>query len=170
MRYSILAVLMACAVLVSATASYAVAEDMTFQPRGRALVTGVEARDEAWDFITNLFITNISESDVTCRVTVYDHDGKDVSSLCNVFTGNRIGAPVQLRAGNGSFALPPGATRMVRIWAQGMVPVVFGHAVIEWTGADAQTDKALIAAIKTVRSGGGGTYGFMSQVNGGQPF
>ncbi|MFV0420870.1 hypothetical protein [Oleidesulfovibrio sp.] len=171
MRYVHMLVLAFGVVLTLCSALFAMEMDGTaYKPKGRALVTGIEARDSAWDFISNIFITNVSDTEVTCRITVYNHIGENVSSLCNVYTGSTSGSPVELTSGGNEFRLPPANTRMVQVWAPGMMPVVFGHAVIEWTSESTTVRKALVAALKTVRVNGASTYGFMSQINGGEPF
>ncbi|WP_147822615.1 hypothetical protein [Salidesulfovibrio onnuriiensis] len=161
--------LMFAFVLVLLLCGSAVAEEV-FVSHGSAVVTGIQCRKGTWTDVFNLFVTNISGSEVTVKVTLFDHDGNDRSSICKVSTGSASGnGATSVSTGTGTFTLPAGATRIVAA-PSSLNGMIYGHAVIEWTSADSRLKKALMATLQKTISYGDKSYGFMANVNGGQPF
>lgn len=149
--------------------------ETTFNGRGSAIVNNVRAYNpnSTYNEQTEFAVTNISGSAVTCRVTVYDHDGTDVTSICNVYSGNKNSTSSALIAsGTGQFELPAGNTRVVSFHAaDASVGIIYGHAVIEWSSADTNLRKALIASLRVfARTGADSTGTSLTMINNGQPF
>lgn len=145
-----------------------------FSAKGSAVVTGVRivnygATNNDQSEIT---VSNISNTSVTCKVTVFDHAGTDITSNCKVFSGKYngdIGSSL-IASGTGTFELPAGNTRLVSVWNENANAVVYGHAVIEWTSADNRLRKALIASLRTIARNGSANYCTHTMANSGQPF
>ncbi|MCG8549231.1 MAG: hypothetical protein MI799_02385 [Desulfobacterales bacterium] len=137
-------------VLVMILSLYTVAQASDFVTRGSAIVPGLRTgySDSSSTRIdsNSVFITNITGSDVDVRMTVYDHDGNDITNYCSVKTGNTGSAsPTIIASGTGEFELPAGNTRFVycRAPTQGCY---YGHGVIEWSSSDLNLRQALVAA------------------------
>lgn len=147
----------------------AVAQE-AFAPKGSAIVTGLCTRSGTWTDNVNIYVTNISGSEISCKVIVFDHDGKDITSHCNVLSGSpSANTATTIAAGTGSFNLSASATRVVNL-PHNLSGMVYGHAVIEWTSTDPKVRKALISTVKQMKSRDSKTYGFSTPVNNGQPF
>lgn len=145
-----------------------------FSAKGSAVVTGVRvinygATNNDQSEIT---VSNVSNTSVTCKVTVFDHAGNDITSSCTVFSGKYNGSAgsTLIASGTGTFELPAGNTRVVSVWNGNVNTVVYGHAVIEWTSADNKLRKALIASLRTWARNGSANYCTHTMTNGGQPF
>lgn len=152
--------------------SSAYATDLTnFCARGSAVVTGMHtsySSSTVYD-VSNIWITNVAGAAVSCRVTVYDHDGQDVTSLCSIYTGGNAGSSELVASGTGSFELPAGSTRLFKFYGKNSSKVIHGHAVIEWASEDTTIRKALIAVVGRRLQRNSAGWG-MFQVNNGQPF
>lgn len=145
----------------------------TFEAKGSAVVPGVLtlSGNSTTRFMDFLYISNISGNDVDCRVLVYDHDGNDVSALCDIVTGNNSGiSDVTLAPNTNEFTLPAGATRSIRIWDSNMNKVIYGHAVIEWDSSNTKMRTALIATGDRVMDNVGQRSSTIMPINGGLPF
>ncbi|MGL1864225.1 MAG: hypothetical protein OCC46_17045 [Pseudodesulfovibrio sp.] len=163
-KYLMLALAVTMIVGTAASAS-------AFEARGSAVVTGMQARDSTWDDISNIYVTNITGSDVSCRITVYDHNGNDVTSLCKVYTGASAGGGMVLvSSGTGTLDLPASNSRSIQFSKSGAAGIIIGHAVIEWSSEDTKLRKALIANMWKIQASGDKTYGSMVTINGGQSF
>ena len=146
-----------------------------FEARGSAVGMAVYTASSSTTLscgIPSYWVTNISGSEITCRFKVYDHDGNDISSLIDVFTGNNTASSaVMLTSGAQPFTLPAGATRFVRIWDENMDKLIHGHAVIEWSSEDPNIKKALMAIGRWYHySKSNYALAGSIPVNGGQPF
>lgn len=141
-----------------------------FEARGSAVATGMFCRYlQSPQVQSSLIISNMAGSPVTCKVTVYDHDGNDVTSLCDVLTGSTTNSAVVVTQG-GTFELPAFATRSVRFINKNVPGFYYGQAVIEWTSNDPRLRKALHAKLILLKEDGSRTGYAMSSVNGDQPF
>ncbi len=106
---------------------------------------------------TEFYFTNITGSAVQCKLTVFDHNGNDVSSLCSVYTGGS--SQTEVSRGTGSFELPAYSTRYIVFGAiNNTITSIYGYGIIKWTSNDPNLSKALI-----------GTCGEIA-INNGQPF
>lgn len=147
---------------------------VTFIPNGSAIVPGLQSNYiDLNRYVSEIMIiSNISDNDVQCRVTVYDHDGNDVSTRCNVYTGGALpgtGA-VTVSTGINIFDIPAHSTRAYS-FKEDSAPGMFGYAVIEWMGTDTQQRKALIGSMTTHgKRYSGGVYANKILINNGQPF
>jgi len=148
----------------------AFAEDC-FNAKGSAIVPCVMARYHSSSYFvkTNFTISNITDSDVTCRVKVFDHDGNDVSTNCSVSTGSDSTSYKKLSTGVNEFVIPAHSTRIYNFFKNNMAKSIAGYAVIEWTSSNENLRKAIVA---TTRMNGvaGQFYSNMSFINNGQPF
>lgn len=148
----------------------------TFEGRGSAIVTAVEAINDSHNNTSNeIFITNITGSTVTCKVTFYDQNGNDVteiSNYCRVMTGSDSSSGLTtVASGTGTFDLPPFSTRMVLYrYTSSQSKHMMGHAVIEWTSQDSRLRKALTAKMRYSRFTSTQGWASSSPINGGQPF
>ncbi|WP_147822607.1 hypothetical protein [Salidesulfovibrio onnuriiensis] len=166
-----LTVLLAAFVFAAAFAGSGFAQE-GFTPRGSAVVPGILVRhgNDNWLNMNILLITNISASDVTCRVTVYDENGNDVSNLCSVSTGAPGSSVETIAQGTGTFALPPASTRMVYVYRSDMKRAIMGHAVIAWDSENDKLRKALMAVHRMRTDAGNRGHTGAIAVNGGQAF
>ena len=112
---------------------------------------------------TYINVSNITGTDVQCKITVYDNDGTDVTQYSQIYTrGSNYYTEVS--AGTGEFDLPAHATRTYSIKA---TPSISGYAVVEWKSSDPQLRKALVAGMLVLYNNSG--VG-ISEINNGQPF
>lgn len=119
-----------------------------FETRGSALVPCVDARYNGSSSIhsTYISVTNITGSEIDCRVTFRDHAGDDVTSYCSVLSGNSSGnSAVTISTGTGMFTLPAGETRLVRLAIGNRNRYIIGQATIEWASQDSNLRKAIVA-------------------------
>jgi len=167
MKKALLSLLLLAAVFMAAPAGAGSAH-------GSAVTTGIFSYYLSPDkyYMGNIYVTNISNADVTCRVTVYDSEGNDVSSLFKVYAGNK---DPQILVGSVSepFPIPASCTRDVNLFSDAPNTYVLGHAVIEWTSDDPSVQKPLMAEVwrqQRVNSEGKSAFCAATLVNGGQPF
>ncbi|WP_147820131.1 hypothetical protein [Salidesulfovibrio onnuriiensis] len=161
---------LALVLLMSASASATVD---CFNTKGSALVPSMYTY-----YISNtnwrtslLHITNITDSEVTCKVTVYDGNGNDVSSYSKLLKDS-FGAGTNgevIATGVSTFIIPAQATRVFSFHYDNLNKFVMGHAVIEWTSENKTLRKALIAGFRS-RAKSGNNFEAQFPVNNGQPF
>ncbi len=150
----------------------AFAEDC-FNAKGSAIVPGMYARYSGSNIYQSdhVIISNIDNTAVTCRVTVYDQDGNDVSSYCKLYTGGDNQTLEELSSGVNTFEIPANSTRLFQFYQSGMTKCMIGYAVIEWTSSDAKQRKSLVASLRSNGKWGSGTfYATQLLINNGQPF
>jgi len=148
----------------------------TFIPQGSAVVPSVYAwYNNAYNKnLPYLFLTNITNQPVQVKVSVYNHDGADISHLGSVYTGSSSASPTYVSAGN-IFEIPPYSSRMYAAYGtQTAQSVIYGHASVEWASSDPQLKKALMGVCKQIGQGSNTKHqGYFSNsilLNGGQPF
>ncbi|ACS80708.1 hypothetical protein [Maridesulfovibrio salexigens] len=144
----------------------------SFNAQGSALVPNMvySYNDSNLLKYTSMYLSNITSSDVQCKVTVYDHNGNDVTYLGTVVTGGN-GVETVLSKGSGEFAIPAHSTRCFTLGRDHIKIAVMGYAVVEWKSSDTTLRRALIGGVRTPAKsssyhGKGGT----AYINGGQPF
>ncbi|WP_147820132.1 hypothetical protein [Salidesulfovibrio onnuriiensis] len=118
-----------------------------------------------------LHISNITDSEVTCRVIVYDGNGNDVSSYSKLLKDS-FGAGTNgevIATGVSTFIIPAQATRVFSFHYDNLNKFVMGHAVIEWTSENKTLRQALIAGFRS-RAKSGNNFEAQFPVNNGQPF
>lgn len=145
----------------------------TFTPQGSTIVPTVMGRYTSVTsrVITQIHVTNITNDAVTCKITVFDHDGNDVTQYSKVYSGsNDPDNLVLLSSGTGTIELPANSARLLSFGIPSMPLNVIGHAVIEWSSADGKARKALMGTVYTYSQYG--SVGSYSQyvINNGQPF
>ncbi len=157
--------------LIMCTSAFA---STTFETRGSAIATGIIAisSSTSYQIKPTMLLSNISGVDVECRVTVFDQDGNNVSSINDVYSGNSSGTnAVLVSTGAAAFTIPAGATRNINMWDSNMNKQIIGHALIEWSSADGNVRKALIGGGRVITTNGGySSYSTTFSVNGGMPF
>ncbi|WP_432736695.1 hypothetical protein [Maridesulfovibrio sp. FT414] len=151
----------------------AMADD--FAAQGIVLLPGLTAGytgpSSSWYNIISL--SNITDKEVTCKITVYDHDGNDVTNHGQVYTGSYgITSRKLLSSGVGDFAIPP---RSTRLFLFGIVntglKTIDGHGVLKWKSTDTDLRRALIGSIRQIRIFGAGSGSNTNVlINNGQPF
>ncbi len=141
-----------------------------FNAKGSLLVANVHGSSFASNSNHNtaLTVSNITNKAVTCRVTVYDQNGDDISSKGNAYTTGNNANLIKVSAG-GTFEIPANSTRIYVIKNSNTTRFA-GYGVIEWTSDDAKLRKALIAGMYTFFVGGSEKFTWGSQLNNGQPF
>lgn len=139
-----------------------------FNAKGSAVAPGLMLRDrgDLYDYV-EFYISNITESNVTCRVTAYDNDGIDVTATYGrVYTKGHVVIPT---TEPGVFEIPANSTRMFQLHKEGIKTPIHGYAVIEWTSPENKR-KALIASGRRFRGRSDRTHSSTLPVNNGQPF
>ncbi|QJB56149.1 hypothetical protein [Pseudodesulfovibrio sp. zrk46] len=115
---------------------------------------------------SHLYVSNVSGSNVTCKVTVFDKDGNDVTaSYSQVFSGG-----TNVSTGTGTFDLPAGSTRMYRFKTSQGGGSIYAYALIEWKSDDPRLRKALVAMHYRQQAIGSSYQMSDTSVNGGMPF
>ena len=142
-----------------------------FNAKGSALVPNLQYcnNGRGANYYSSINITNITGNDVQCRVTMYDHDGLDITSLGQVYTGGGS-AWTLLSEGTGDFEIPAHSTRFYLLAKAGIIKNITGYAVIEWKSDDPLLRKALIGGTRLWASSTAGQRGGNFLINNGQPF
>ncbi len=145
-----------------------------FEARGSAVATGFLSTSSSTTYkeMTTMMVSNISGVDVDCKVTIYDSNGNDISSIIDVYKDNTSStSAILVSSGSVPFTIPAGATRKVNTWKPNMNKQLFGHILIEWSTEDGNVRKALIAEGRLVSTNGSGpAYSSTLNINSGQPF
>ena len=143
-----------------------------FTAIGSAVVPGLQVRyaSDTEKEISTIYVSNTTNTDITCKVTVFKQDGTDItSSYVTVYT--LVSSIVTyVTVTDGEFSLPAHSTRIIQISTTSLESIR-GYAVVEWGCDNAPMRKAIIAsrAIWMLRASGG-SYAHGSEVNGGQIF
>ncbi|WP_421899370.1 hypothetical protein [Maridesulfovibrio sp.] len=143
----------------------------SFNAQGSTVVTNIWSYhpDSVNWFVPYINVTNITGTDVQCKITIYDHDGNDITHYSKIYSGG-IGNWTIIASGTGEFNLPAHGTRMYSLKPEGTQIYTVGHAVIEWKSNDPLLRKAVIAGITTLRADSKGISTGISEINNGQPF
>lgn len=160
-----LMIVLAIVILLSSVAS---AEEC-FNAKGSTLVPSMICHhtNSTQYNSTRLDISNITGTEVTCRVRVYDQDGNDVSSHCTIVKGSSTSSFSTISTGSNTFSIPAHSSRIYAFSTNGKS--VNGYAVIEWTSTDENLRNALIAGY-CYMGVSDKIYSSMAFVNDGQPF
>ncbi len=166
-KYLLLAAIMTMLMCGAASAA-------DFETRGSAVVTGIQVASSSSSTAytsSGIWVTNISGTDVTCKITAFNHYGDDISSYIDVLVGSATSTGSStLGSGGGAFSLPANETRMVRIYDSGLNKSHYGYALIEWSSEDATVRKAIIAQGNRYTYMSGALQSSTLAVNSGQPF
>ncbi|MGL1863538.1 MAG: hypothetical protein OCC46_13525 [Pseudodesulfovibrio sp.] len=146
-----------------------------FVPRGTAIVPGTDCGSSSTTVnkdLTYFWLTNITGKDVTCKATFYDHNGTEVTSVWDVYTGSDTTetATNLVMAGDGSFELPAAATRLIIVRTSNQDTRKIGHTVFEWSSEDPYLRKALMVNGKRRQTDSQGVHDSALSVNNGLPF
>ncbi|WP_147822613.1 hypothetical protein [Salidesulfovibrio onnuriiensis] len=141
-----------------------------FNAKGSLLVADVHGLSFESDYYQNTSFTlsNITSTAVTCRVTVYDQNGDDISSNGNVYVAGNSANLINVST-SGTFEIPANSTRIYKIQNSNTTRFS-GYAVIEWTSDSEKQRKALIAGMYTFFRSRSEKFTWGSQLNNGQPF
>ncbi len=146
--------------------------EVSFDAQGSILVPDIISRyrdkiSSEWTFIN---LTNITGENVQCQITIYDHDGNEVTVGQSVRTGGSNGVDITL-SNTGNFEIPAHSTRRFVFNADNTGQHMYlGYAVIEWNSNDPQQRKALIGGVEKLRTSGNSTFKGEFLINNGQPF
>ena len=146
-----------------------------FETRGSAVVIGLEAAvitSTNYKKRPKIYVTNISGSDVTCKISLFDHDGNDATSY-TVYTGSSTSyAGALVSSDNAPFTIPAGATREINAWPNVSNENIKGYALIEWSSEASHIRKALAinASLYSQGTSTGIVYQTSLTVIGNQPF
>ncbi|SME96187.1 hypothetical protein [Desulfovibrio gilichinskyi] len=142
-----------------------------FNAQGSALVPGIEfGKHGGFSLSSALYLSNITNETIRCRVCFYDHDGNDMSSRIKIRSGSSASWQIILAAGTGEADIPAHSTRIFSLETTNNEEYRIGHAYIQWSSSDPKPHKALIGLL---RNAGGNSIGLVSahsQINNGQPF
>ncbi len=150
----------------------AFAQQFNFNAQGSAIVPNIAT----WYMSSNnaahahIVLSNITDSTVTCQITVYDHEGNDVSSRGKVFTGDNIGTWTIVSVGTNTFELPPYGSRSFMTDGTKQQRSMFGHAVIKWKSTDPKLSKALVGGYRFHGKEPTGNFDGTTLINSGTPF
>ncbi len=157
--------------LVASVGSVAFAYGDTASGRATATSINLWYYDGNNYHATLAYLTNITDTEVSCTVNFYSSDGEAYNSVLKVYKGNKTGSSVILTDESNSFKIPAHSTRCVEFKDLSKKNNTFGYAVIEWSSADTMVNKALIGSLRKYgRAGAGTLFGTCSEINGGQPF
>jgi len=121
----------------------------SFESRGSIIVSGIVAKrpTPGVQVFSIIRLTNISGSDVDCRVKVYDQEGTVVTNYCKILKAlTTTNQNIAVASGADSFSIPAGGVRTVSISVPDATRVIMAHAVIEWSSDNEHVKKALIAS------------------------
>ncbi len=138
-----------------------------FNAKGSIIVPNIwtyNTSSSSWVF-SYINLSNITGTDVQCKVTVYDNDGNDVTHFSKVYTSGQS-IYTEVSSGTGEFDIPAHASRIYSI--KGSQPIS-GYAVVEWKSSDPKLRKALLAGMTMLYNYGGVSVG-ICELNNGQPF
>jgi hypothetical protein len=125
----------------------------SFYPQGSALVSGINIRyNNAYIRTTQcLRLTNISNLPIKVKVTVYDHNGNDISYHGVFNTGNySVASAVPVADGDTIIEIPAHNTRDYNVYSHQQTPTtIYGYATIEWSSSDTQLKRAMIASCES---------------------
>ncbi len=144
-----------------------------FYPQGSTLVPNLvfQQHDGSNFFNQYMTITNITDKPVKCRVSVYNHDGLDITSLGKYYTGSSPSSyGTVISSGSGDIDIPAHSTRLFALDGANTTFVIYGYAVIEWNSSDPQMRKALIAGRWSLRVSNGQHSCGQFSINNDQPF
>lgn len=114
---------------------------------------------------TMVSLSNVTGSDVKCRVTPYNDNGAEVPQYIEVETSTAV-------IGNGisEFDIPAHSTRYVRVRVKNTKKNVGGYALIEWSSTDTVARRALLGGVRTNGYSWEGPLGGEYLLNNGQLF
>lgn len=171
MKKSVVMVCLAVVALAFASVAQAVVDCPV--SRGKAIVPNVIGRYKNIDnyTVTHIVVSNITSSDVDCKITVYNHDGVDVTSWSKLSTGTDTSLLNVIAQGTGEFTLPAQSTRIFTFGTvDGQQLHYPGYATIEWASDDSTMFEALVAGGRMWHESGGNPFAIGFLVNGGMPF
>ncbi|WP_320171693.1 hypothetical protein [Maridesulfovibrio sp.] len=146
----------------------------SFIPQGSAIASNLQFYYQSDNGYTNptLFLTNISNVPIQCRVTFYDHDGNELTRYARTQTGG-INSWTTVNTGTTDFEIPAKGSRRHGLMPNGKIFAIV-HATVEWMSeADPKLRKALVGGADIHRRdyGGGLSYSHAKiMINNGEPF
>lgn len=144
----------------------------TCASKGSTVIPSVRYRlySSTHQYWHSLDLSNISGSDVTCTVKLFDHTGAQVTDNIIVKEGSTSStAFTTLPVANNTFDIPAGRSRHVIIYKENSNFV--GYGVIEWCSTDPRLSKALVGTVQRFGiNNTNGSYGGEYPLNAAQPF
>lgn len=158
--------------LILMLCSSAFAQGSTCESKGSAIIPHYETRiisgtNMYWSMIN---LSNISDSDVTVTVKLFDHTGVRATGPFLVFVGSSYDNTSQV-VGNGvdPFVIPAGETRQLSVYNN--TRFLMGYGTIDWCSDNARQAKALVGSVRSYAlEGTTRSYGSEAFLNAGQPF
>ena len=119
----------------------------------------------------NIGLSSITDEEISCTITVFDHDGTDITSTALSKVGAGVyNSDTTLTIGtNQTFNMPGNGSRQVQLYIDTPCSV-WAHAVIKWTSTDKKTMKALVGTVNSRLIYNGNIAIDSSPINNGQPF
>lgn len=160
--------------LITMAASPAIASS-TFNADGKAIVPGIRSRyaSSTNHYHTTIALSNVTSCDVTCKVTLFDQDGSDITSSLFSITkpgGISSDSATTISDVEGEFTLPARSTYNLVFRSLTSSHRVDGFVKIEWKCSDETIQKALMAVSRTFFRTSISEYCDKSVVNGGELF
>lgn len=147
---------------------------------GQALAPGVYAlwRNSTHNYLTNLFISNITDHTISGTVKLYQTDGTILHDDNTADAGNIIGGDFATYSESTStgektiaFTLSPHASGTVVLWMKAAPDTTFkGYAKIEWKNVDGDDNYGLIANGEMLSFINGSPATYTLPINDGRPF
>ncbi|WP_432736697.1 hypothetical protein [Maridesulfovibrio sp. FT414] len=141
----------------------------SFYPQGSALMSNLiiyYASPVSWT-LPYITLTNITDSNVRCKVNIYDSEGSSITHLSRVVKGGANW--VQIALGTSDFDIPAHSSRMFYLTTNSVFHTI-GYAEIEWQSDDPKARKALIGGVMQHRCDGSSYTNTTDLINNGQPF
>ncbi len=151
-----------------------VAGAANFNAQGSAIVPhvkGLMSYISTNSTYTAMYLSNVTNQNIECKIDVYDQNGNDVSSYGYILNPIPNNSGYQyVASGSSVFSIAAHSSRYFKYSGGGYSTRTFGYAVVKWNSNDPLMTKALVGAVE-YRSGsnssmsGGNVY-----INNGQPF
>lgn len=126
----------------------------------------------AYNYTDNqIYLSNITDQEVTVEVNYYNHAGVDVSSVADIYTGNPNGSSQVLEHQNtNTFKIPANSTRFIRFHDK-KPQFNIGYGVVKWSTESDKIAKALIGGVRSYGARSADHFHeSMTLINNGQPF
>jgi len=143
----------------------------TFVPQGSITVPFMASWGNSLNFYqTNIFLSNITGSKVTCKITPYGTNGNEVTQYLGVASANDFGHDILISKGIKKFEIPAHSTRYASMVVNDAVKSIHGYVLIEWSSEDTVARRALIGDVRKFGCRLKEAFGGWYPLNNGQPF
>lgn len=144
------------------------AQTTCFGAQGSATVPGLFTiyGSSTYHAASHIFLSNVSNTTVTCKVTLFSNEGVDITSSYSEV----LNQGTTVTTGANDFEIPAGGTRMLRFKTSNTNDQRYAFALVEWKSSDPKLRKALIGMHYRQQTVGSSYQVSDTNINGGQPF